>query len=208
MNSTLIQRSKSTSYGQLTLFCKSALRAQADWLLEVLAPIVEKQPATNSELRLQFWWTVFTIQRRGGELVIQEPDYSKNPFQHLTTDLSFTLALAAQQRDLLEQAGAQPSPPMFHQRVVLGKGVLSTQKLYLERSAPEVPEDSGWFIGSGEEDSDNDQDYEARYVFEVARERPGVIPLLALPDGYSALLVGDRIHWVVDPAERIVLSGG
>lgn len=203
----LTQLSKPTSAGKVIVFCRPQLQAQGEWLLSVLAPIIEQRLGTGTELRLQFWWTVLMIQRRGGEVLIQEPDYFGDPAKRLTSDLSFTLTLAARQRDLLAEVGAQPSPAMFNHQVVLTKGCLAKERLYLERGAPQAKDDSGWFIGPGDE-GEAEENYESRRVYEIAKERPGVVPLLALPEGYSALVAGDQIQWVVDPAEKIVKSGG
>jgi len=204
---SLTQLSRPTSVGQLTLFCRTALQAQGNWLLGVLAPIVEQRIGTSTELRLQFWWTVFTIQRRGGELLIQEPDYLSDPANRRTSDLTFTLTLTARQRDLLAEVGAQPNPAMFNHQVVVTKGWLAKPRLYLERSAPQAKDDSGWFIGPGEDGEEEEPEYQSKRVFEVVKERPELIPILALPEGYSALVGEERIHWIVDPAERVVKPG-
>jgi hypothetical protein len=92
-----------------SLSCHEALKAQANWVLELMRTIgSEKGPEFfRNGTTIQVGWTILTTLEKENEFVICEPKYSGNPFNELFDDLTCSLSVQAQQNDFVTELGVQ-----------------------------------------------------------------------------------------------------
>jgi hypothetical protein len=195
----------------LAVQCRSALEAQAAWLLDTISAFKSQGKGLADGVRIQVGWSLLTLQQRGGELVVCEPAYADNPFSALSDDVSATLTVLAQQRDLLAKLGVQGAFALFNEKIVLLRGALNVEHIYLERSEPTAG-DSGWYIAPVEgdapdESADPNEVYESIYVYQLLQSRPSLLPVLALPSGYLVVFQGQQIEAVLNESGVNVWSG-
>ncbi|SRR5260221_670359 len=85
--------------------------------------------------------------------------------------------------------------PESDEKIVLTKGCLKVEHIYLERIATDSPKDSGWFIGYAEKEK-NDGNYEAILVSNLLKTRPMLTPILQLPPGFLIIVDNDEIDYI------------
>jgi hypothetical protein len=102
--------------------------------------------------------------------------------------------------DLPDEALDEPTAPGPDDRVVLAEGVWTSEHYYLQRLASPPPGDSGWFIGSVEEETL--PGLVAVRVAELLHERPDFEELLSLAPGTLIVIRGCRIEAVLPPGEN------
>lgn len=184
----------STRIGERDLSAEAdeALAPQARWLLETIKGVSERGGELKDGTTLEVGWTVLTVKERGGELVVCEPDYARDPFTDLGEDVSRTLLLLGQQNDVLRRVGAEMVPSRFDERVVVAEGALGARKVYLHRQDKTSADDTGWYVGHFERQQ-AEPVYRSLRVFEVLRERWALGRALALPFNYVAVFDGDQL---------------
>jgi hypothetical protein len=184
------------------------LQAQADWLLDVLAQMHASGPSLQDGSRIQLGWSILQLKRRlyTGELVVCEPDFTRNPFTDVVEEVTSTLRTLVQQNDLAQRAGAQPVQISFQDKIVLTKGCLEHDAICLQRGEvhPEKG-DSGWFIGP-QGDRAESPELEAIYAYELVSRRPKLAAALALPSGYMVMASGENIQTVINASDEVVLQ--
>lgn len=186
----------------LVVQCSSALAAQAEWLLDTIGAFAQEGKGLADGVRVQVGWSLLTLQQRDAGLVVCEPAFADDPASGLSEDLTTTLTVLAQQRDILARLGVTGQPAVFNEKIVLYRGALDVEHIYLERNAP-TPGDSGWYIGpveggEADEDADPNDVYEAILVYHLLRTRPSLLQVLALPPGYLVVFQGQQIEAVLD----------
>jgi len=198
-------RGKQVGGTTLLVQCEEPLARQAEWLLDLLG----RRSAEGLDLRdgrsIQVGWTILKLRERKGGLVVCEPDYSGDPFSDEREDLTASLLVQAQQNDILKRLGEKGEAAVFQDKIVLAKGCLREQRVYLERT-PGAPEgDSGWYIGPAE-DREAERELEALYVYQLLRVRPALMQVLALPPGYLVVFDGDNLEAVLNDRNVNVLQ--
>ena len=85
----------------------------------------------------------------------------------------------------------------FDEKVVLARGCLQQPRVYMEHTATTSAGDSGWYVGPVEGSNDV-QEYEALYVYQLQEHRPALLQATALPVGFLVVFDGDHIEAVLD----------
>jgi len=175
--------------------CDVALRPQAEWLLGYIR---ETFGSDGGQLRdgfkLQVGWSILSLREQNGKLVINEPNYYGDPFTECHDDISCTLRVQVEQNAILQLAEVDDAvPALFQDKVVLAKGCLDEKRVYLERTKNSPPGDSGWYIGPAA-GGKRKPALEAIYVYDLLKERPALLQVLALPPGYLVVFDGDKIE--------------
>lgn len=179
-----------------------ALELQARWLLCTVARLFGGEELRDGS-SIDVGWVILTARGQGRELILCEPDFDGDPFHHQSPTVTTTLMVLSQQRDVLARVGNDGTPTRWNEKVVLAKGCLSARKLYLERKADVSAGDSGWYIGPVGEDGPTGE-LEARYAYQLLKERPELAQALALPPGYLVVFNDSTIEAVLNPEERDV----
>jgi hypothetical protein len=202
-----------TSDGMLLVNCDARLETMAQWLLKSVAELGASNGGISDGMTVEIGWAVLTLAKEDdGAYHICEPNYGEDPFESLVDDVTVTMYILTQQQEFSMHTGTAETAqfPLFDETIVLWKGALEAESIYLERGEPSEDEedgskDSGWYIGLADEDEveqDNEtvseDDYEAIYVYELLSRRPVLMQVLGLPAGYSVVFDGDDIDGVYD----------
>ena len=110
----------------LALQCDSDLEPQAHWLLQTLAQFDHHGKGLVDGVTVQVGWSLLSINQHHQLLAVHEPDYGTNPFANTVADVSRTLRVLTQQRDMLVHTNTtkQGAIPRFDEKIVLRKGCL------------------------------------------------------------------------------------
>src|SRR5580765_6896940 len=192
--------------GSMTLIanCADELQQQASWLLAAIKKLHEQGMPLDDGRRIQFGWAVLTLKRRGGGIVLCEPNYAENPFSEIVEEVTRTLWVQAQQADVLRNLGLAGLPAMFQDKIVVAKGCLDEPRVFLQRQDTTEPRHAGWFSGRVKESQPKGEDYDGIFVYQLLFVRPALMEAIALPAGYIVVFDGNRIESILDPQDRPV----
>jgi len=139
-----------------------------------------------------------------GALLVHEPNFFGNPFEEELVTLDNTFTVTSQQTGFAGRFQSIQCKLAFHEKIVLSKGALTQEKIYLERIQPSAENnDSGWYIGNqdcrkGNPEKEDPGELEAIYAFQLLKSRPGLIQILTLPAGYMVFIDGDKVTNIVN----------
>jgi hypothetical protein len=186
--------------------CADDLKEQAEALLDKLAELNDKGPALQDGTTVEFGWSLLTLRGNEDELVVCEPYFSNDPFQDYLPVVDDTLRVIAEQVAVLKRVGAEGVAASFRDKVVIAKGCLQANRLYLERKATQAAHDSGWYIGYIEEAETKKtiDDLEAIYVYQLLNQHRSLMQVLALPPGYLVVFNGNLIEAVFNEDDNNV----
>lgn len=152
---------------------------------------------------------LFILRGTDSGLVVQVPSYLGDPFTEVTEDLSLALWIMDAQARVLRRFGVEGQPARWDDTLVVHKGVLEADSVYVHRTATDREQDSGWFVGAvGGEGVPAAEDLERIRVHELSWRRRALLPLLGLPDGHLAIVVGDEIQGVQGPDGEMLPDRG
>lgn len=167
--------------------------------IEILFAILE-QVEPNKLIHgfsLQVGWSVYYLyERETRDFILTTPDYTKNPFEDITEDLTLALWVQLEQDHFLRKINVDGSSIKFSNKIILSKGVLELEKIYLQRNGNVEKGDSGWYIGPVEDD--NTTELYALYAYQLLKIRPEIIQVLALPNDYMVIFEGNEIKAVIN----------
>jgi hypothetical protein len=118
------------------------------------------------------------------------------------------IALAVEQKDLAARLRVTQCRSPFKTKSYLKQGVLSLQRLYLERTPSPPKGDSGWYIGPVEAGATQPkaEELEAMYVYQLLASCPEILTALVLPPGYLVVMNGREMEAVLDANNSDVLA--
>lgn len=146
---------------------------------------------------LQVGWSVYYLhERETGNFILTSPDYSRNPFEDTTKDLTLALWVQLDQGHFLRKLNVDGLSIKFSDKIILSKGVLELEKIYLQRNGDIEVGDSGWYIGPVEDD--NTIELYALYAYQLLKIKPEIIQVLALPNDYMVVLENNEIKAVLN----------
>jgi hypothetical protein len=189
--------------------CSQDLEEQVRGLLTKLDELNEIGPAIQDGSTVLFGWSLLTLRGGVDELVICEPNFDGDPFHDFLPQVEHTLRILIQQIALLKLIGAEGVEACYQDKVVIAKGCLGTERIYLERTSTDADSDSGWFVGEveGRETKYTVEELEAIYVYHVFQIRRALMKVLALPPGYMVVFCGDNIEAIFDADGSSVWPG-
>ncbi|MCM3030913.1 hypothetical protein [Niallia sp. MER 6] len=146
---------------------------------------------------LQVGWSVYYLhERETGNFILTSPDYSRNPFEDTTKDLTLALWVQLDQGHFLRKLNVDGLSIKFSDKIILSKGVLELEKIYLQRNGDVEVGDSGWYIGPVEDD--NTIELYALYAYQLLKIKPEIIQVLALPNDYMVVFENNEIQAVLN----------
>lgn len=193
-----------TTRHKLVTSCRADLKDQVNELFMKLNEIDKKEPPLRNGTTIDFGWSKLMLKGDERELVIHEPDFYHNPLSDFLPRVDNTLDVLTQQVSLLNQLRIRGTTAYYSHQLILSKGCLGKEKIYLERSEGTQKDDTGWFIGDvdNKTDSDSPENFEILRVFELLQKRPALMQVLALPPGFLVVFLKDRIVQVFDDAGK------
>lgn len=147
--------------------------------------------------KIQFGWSIFTLLEEGSDFYVVAPDFSSNPFEEYDKNISLSLAILRSQISFTQSMSIEGEVTSFQDKIIVGRGVLEEEKIYLERREKAFDNDSGWYIGPQEGEVSEDE-LEVIHAYSLIDERPELIQVLNLPIGYMAILDGETIQAIVN----------
>jgi len=167
--------------------------------IESLFVILEQVDRNNliHGFSIQVGWSVYYLhERETGNFILTSPDYSRNPFEDITEDLTLALWVQLEQGHFLRKINVDGLSIKFSDKIILCKGVLELEKIYLQRNGNVEKGDSGWYIGPVEED--NTTELYALYAYQLLKIKPEIIQVLALPNEYMVVFEGNKVKAVLN----------
>ncbi|EOL45083.1 immunity protein Imm33 domain-containing protein [Enterococcus caccae] len=153
----------------------------------------------------QIGWSIYFLEEINKDsFVILTSDTSKNPFEDKTKDLTLALWVQLEQDHFLRKLNLEGKSISFSDKIILQKNILTFDTMYMQRSSDVEPGDSGWYIGSIEEDN-SEEDLYALYAYQLLKQKPEIIQVLALPDEYMVIYENNEIKTVLNENDEPVL---
>jgi hypothetical protein len=188
------------------LNCAEELAAQGEYFADVISKHATQQGGLAEGATFQVGWSVWKLVPTRGTLELHEPDYSGNPFLNFRSNISASLKVLLAQNEIVQKTHANPCTARFDDKIVLRKGCLTQDRLYMERSTP-ADGDSGWYISrAGEHSNPEVNELESIYSFQLLSLRPSLLSCLLLPPGWLVVWNGDKIEAVVNAQDETILS--
>lgn len=177
-----------TFYGQVIAGFKAAFHR--------LVQLIPEQATPGQTVQIAFsLYTLEAIDQQQIRLLAQ--DFSKNPWQDWTADLSTALYCLQEQVLFTSLLGIVPEDCRFDDKIVIAKGVFEADCYYLHKSA------GSWFIGY--QDRDN-RDLVSIYAYQLLTVNPTLIKLLNLPDEYLVMVSQGEISAIVDEQDCLIFG--
>jgi hypothetical protein len=193
-----------TTRHKLVASCRTDLKDPVNDLFMKLNEIDKKEPPLRNGTTIDFGWSRLMLKGDERELVIHEPDFNHNPLSDFLPQVDTTLDVLTRQVSVLNLLRIRGTLAYYSHHVILSKGCLGKEKIYLERSEGTQKDDTGWFIGDVDNKTENDspENFEILRVFELLQKRPALMQVLALPPGFLVIFLKDRIVQVFDEAGK------
>ncbi|MBC1800338.1 immunity protein Imm33 domain-containing protein [Listeria booriae] len=191
--------SKKINDKNIIIEAEKELKPQAELLFQVLSNIDSDKLIDG--YAIQVGWTVYFLREIEAIYQLTAPNFSTNPFEDETTDLTVALWIQLQQSHFLRKVNVDGETIKFSDKVVVAKNILQKSDIYLQRSDGQEKGDSGWYIGAVNEVDDTDE-LEAFYAYQLLKIRPELIKVLALPFEYMVVFNNDEIKAVLDAEDN------
>lgn len=138
---------------------------------------------------VQMGWMILMLKATdSGELDVWEPRFGKVPIVW-ERGASRTYRQLIVQKSVAELLAVEPSFPSLTQSAVVSPKFMASKDFQMSREASQGT-DSGWLFASDSSESD---DGRLASLFEIASERPEIIPFLALPASSSVVLTNGEV---------------
>ena len=159
--------------------------------------------------KLAVGWTTLSFRsQRGPEggqfFVVSAPDYSDEAGEKSSDDLSATLRVLQAQREWLLRVEVLPEPINFDQHVLVVRGAIDTEQVFLVRVESPGGRLTGWRLAPVDVQAGNMGEVDSVPVHELWRRRPALLQTLLLPAGYMSYFSGDEVVAIVDGADQVV----
>lgn len=187
---------------RLVVECGEDLAKQAQSLLKMLA----REDATLRDGSIvEFGWAPLKLVAAGDGLEIWEPDFERDPavFQ---PSADTVLRVLAKQAAVTHACGARALAARFDHLVHIERETLCKRRVGLVRLEPMHTLDTGWHVGALDADRSvpGQQEETGLPVYQMLRERPSAMKVLALPVGYRVAIDDRDIIEVLNPEGRSV----
>lgn len=180
--------------------CSDDFAGQAESLLDKLSELDKRGPALGDGMTIEFGWSLLTLYGNEEELVVHEPDFEGNPVVNSVPQVEVTLRVLTEQVTLLNLVGSEGVTAWYQDNVVMDRGCLEMNRIYLERKSPTNAHDSGWYIGRVDkpETEITADNLELTQVWQLFQRRRSLMKVLALPVGFLVVIRGEEIETVCD----------
>lgn len=181
---------------KFTIYAEKELEPQALSLFAILKKIDQTKIVDGFSFQVA-WATYFLEEKAQDCFLIKTNDYTSNPFVQKTDDLTLALWVQLEQGHLLRKLNIEEGKAtLFSDKLILDRGVLEQEDVYIQRTSEVESGDSGWFIGYLE--SERKEDLYAIYAYELLKKRPEFIQFLALPYNYMVIFKKDNIEAILN----------
>jgi hypothetical protein len=191
---------------QVVAYCDPRLRTQVELLFDAVDGMRRQGARIRAGLRVPAGWTTLTLAAGDGGLVVREPDYdARDPERQTRPDITISLDVLDRQTRVLADVGVEGQALDFDEHVLLVRGVLDRERVYLVRVQSPGGRSTGWRVAPTEgEDEGLEMEVESVPLWTLVRARPALLRAMLLPPGYMVFFRRDEIEAIVDPDDRQV----
>lgn len=189
---------------KVRLQCHELLANQAAFLLDLLAEEQARVNILQPGFKLQIGWSLYFIKAATDGFQVTSPNYTANPFEQTTLDLTIALSVQMRQNDMLRETGATATAVSFKDTLIVLNDALTDANTYMVRDETDRAGDSGWYWGliNDRQANRKAEDYTALYVWQLLKIKSVLMSFLALPYGCMAMISDDEIVEIVDSENR------
>lgn len=173
---------------QCFFLADEALHTAADFLSGILKNQEKQNTILQDGKLFQIGWNYFRAAKKGRQYQLFALDYTKNPFEDSTPDISLALTYLKEQSKAISYAEIQPLETTFQDTLIIETGALSADRIYMIRDCAPEDGDSGWtctsvfFSGAA-----GPEDYVKAYTFQLRKFCEQAINILHFPVGTIAV---------------------
>lgn len=183
--------------------CGPDLAEQANTLLKLAAEADAESEGLKDGSVIEFGWAPLKLRADGPDLLVCEPDYKRDVNQFVPF-VNHTLKVLLDQATILNAVRVSGVAAKYNQAVVIKRGALQSNHLYMHRRAPVNAEDSGWYIGLADDLIPPDEaDLDALRVYQLLSLAPAFMKVMALPHNYLVVFKQDEIEAVFDDQGKL-----
>lgn len=180
-------------------FCSDTMKDTAEFFSSVLQHEDLMCDVIRSNRAIQIGWGFYKVLQAGSEYQIVARDLLGDPFQAMTADLSLSLEIFAQQRNVLRVTKATPKETSFQDTLIVQRAAVKAPRVYLERDEPEASGDSGWYMGAVDVKTSSDPSEYARiYTYQLLKFRKEALSVMQLPVGSICVIENGKLIEVAD----------
>jgi hypothetical protein len=193
-------------YGDRTVRASAApeLHAELERLFEVMDQMHGQGLAFRAGQKMPIGWTTLTLVDEAGDLVVHEPDYdAADPEAASRADLSVSLRMLGEQRHVLELASVEGEAVDFDEHVLVVRGALTAEQVFLFRVVSPGGRTTGWRITPAE-DGEGEMEVDSLPVHRVLSARAPLVSVFLLPAGFGAVFDGADLTSVIGPDDNVV----
>lgn len=182
------------------LECDVLLEPMGKALLEKLDALNALGPSLQEGSRIQYGWSVLTLQKENDCLRICEPAFYGDALNNFSPRIDTTLAILQEQALVLQRTGLKGLDVSFSDEVFVRNNALEAPNLFLRRQQPGREGDSGWYIGNLDDmdASAEECSSESVRVFMLLQRRSVLLQVLTLPVDTLVVVSGDTITEILD----------
>jgi hypothetical protein len=189
----------------LSVECGAALEPAAKDVLDSFEDLARSGTQLRDGARLRFGFSLLTLRAEDRELRVCEPDFSGDALHSLRPTLDTTLSIIAGQVRWLGRTGERGADVFFDQQAVFAADAWSAPEIFALRTASVSEEDSGWSIAPvpAEGEEIDKSRLSAIPIYRLVEDHPGLVSIMAFPEGYLVRLRGDEVVEISDPTGRV-----
>jgi hypothetical protein len=187
---------------QLIAHCSAQHDPGAHRLLENLARVDADGPPLAPGSKIDYGWALLQIEAHGEDWLVCEPDFESEPM-HWLPSVDATLGVLEAQAEFVQRFGVAPQPTRADRTLWLMPDAATVPCVYLHRTPPDSPGDSGWYVGCDVDSGIPGQRATRVPAGRLLSRRPALVAALAMPLGYLLRFEGDELVEVIDDAERV-----
>ena len=171
------------------------------WLLSAIEEMHHKGPPLSDGSTIEMGWSVLNcIQRDDGVLEICEPNFANNPLCEIVNTTNVTLTVLSQQNSNHDRLSVPRCHVRYDQTLIIDPDIYCIDKIYMVRNEPSISTSSGWYIGNDE--SPSADNVKTIFVYDLLNISLAALSLVALPQGYFAIIDDGKIVTIADEAEN------
>lgn len=182
------------------------LHTAADFLSSVIKKQEEQCSILQDGKLLQIGWNYFYVVEKKGLYQLLALDYTKDPFQDVTADLSLALTYCKEQTEAINRAGVRPLETTFQDTLIVETGALRADRIYMIRDGAPENGDSGWTCTSVFFSGPSSlEDYVKAYTYQLRQFCEQAISILHFPVDTIAVFEKGQLIEVVGKDNKKLL---
>jgi len=191
---------------KLRVECAEGRSRMATSVLQVFERLAASGKPLRSGMQVRFGTSLLRLSEESGDLRVVEPDFEKWPALHWQPTIDITLDISAAQTTLLRQLSVDAEDAWFDQYLIAVHGALQEREIFLRRRPSDMPEDSGWLLGTSADPQGltRSGSLERMSIAQVIARRFALVQVLVLPREFVVTFSGDSLQQVYDAGGRVL----